>query len=177
MSERKLTQEEDCCRGRFTAMASPCEVLMEVSDKAEAEVIFNAVADEAVRIETKFSRYRNDNKVYEINNAAGKTVAVDVETARLIDFSNELHHLSEGLFDITSGALRKVWRFDGSDNVPAASEVEAILENIGWHKVQWQDQQLTLQKGMEIDLGGVGKEYAVDSCVKIATRFRQIKAY
>ena len=168
MSERKLFQEADCWRGQFTAMASPCEVLMEVSDKVEAETIFNAVADEALRIEYKFSRYREDNKVYEINNAAGETVSVDDETARLIDFSDELYRLSEGLFDITSGVLRKVWNFDGSDNIPKPSDVKEILVNVGWHKAQWQDQQLTLQRGMEIDLGGVGKEYAVDCCVKIA---------
>lgn len=168
MSEQKLTEEKDCWRGQFTAMASPCEVLMEVNDKVEAEVIFNAVAEEALRIETKFSRYRSDNAVYEINNSAGKMLQVDEETARLIDFSDELYRLSEGLFDITSGVLRKVWKFDGSDNLPEASDVEAILENIGWHKVQWQDQQLTLKKDMEIDLGGIGKEYAVDSSIKIA---------
>jgi thiamine biosynthesis lipoprotein len=151
-------------------MASPCEVLMDVKKKALAEKVLKAVADEAWRIEKKFSRYRDDNKIFEINNADGKPVVVDDETARLIDFSVELYQMSEGLFDITSGVLREVWKFDGSDNVPESSAIEAVLEKVGWHKVQWQSQekQLTMLPGMEIDLGGVGKEYAVDRSVQIA---------
>jgi thiamine biosynthesis lipoprotein len=171
MKETELNKEPDCWRGRFSAMASPCEVLMEVDDEGLAKKILDAVSDEAIRIEHKFSRYRDDNKIFEINNAAGKTVVVDEETARLIDFSVELYSLSEGLFDITSGVLREVWKFDGSDNVPEPSAVERVLARVGWQKAQWHDQELTLEDGMEIDLGGVGKEYAVDRCVQIAREF------
>ncbi|MCW8830997.1 MAG: FAD:protein FMN transferase, partial [Gammaproteobacteria bacterium] len=64
--------------------------------------------------------------------------------------------------------LRKVWKFDGSDKVPEFLAVSAMLDKIGWTKVQWKDQTLTMPEGMEIDLGGVGKEYAVDRCVQIA---------
>jgi thiamine biosynthesis lipoprotein len=162
-----LSRETDYWHGYFSAMASPCEVLMEVEEKSLARKLLNAVSEEALRIEQKFSRYRENNKIFEINHAAGKAVTVDLETARLIDFSDELYRLSDGFFDITSGVLRKVWTFDGSDKVPEASAIEKILENVGWQKVTWKDRQLTMQDGMEIDLGGVGKEYAVDRCVQI----------
>ncbi|MBL4711875.1 MAG: FAD:protein FMN transferase [Gammaproteobacteria bacterium] len=168
MKDLQLIKEEECWRGSFTAMASPCEVLMEVSSKKLATKILHAVADEAMRIEQKFSRYVDDNIIFKINNAAGNVVSVDDETARLINFSDELYTMSEGLFDITSGVLREVWKFDGSDNVPESSAIEKVLQNVGWHMVQWHNQQLTMQPGMEIDLGGVGKEYAVDRCVQIA---------
>ena len=164
----KLKFESGCWHGHFKAMASPCEVLMEVADENLAEKILEAVMAEAQRIEQKFSRYRDDNIIYQINNANCAAVKVDEETARLIDFSNQLTAMSEGLFDITSGVLRKVWKFDGSNNVPEASEVKAMLENVGWSKVTWQDQIIQIPSGMEIDLGGVGKEYAVDRCVQIA---------
>jgi thiamine biosynthesis lipoprotein len=164
----KLKRETDYWQGSFSAMASPCEVLMEVKDKALAARILEAVSDEAKRIEQKFSRYRDDNIIHKINNANGKAVSVDEETLRLIDFSDELYQMSEGLFDITSGVLRKVWKFDGSGNVPEASAVEEVLTKVGWSKVLWKDQTLTMPAGMEIDLGGVGKEYAVDRCVQIA---------
>ncbi len=164
----KLKREADYWQGSFSAMASPCEVLMEVKDKTLAARILEAVADEAKRIEKKFSRYRDDNIIHKINNAKGSPVSIDDETARLIDFSCQLHQMSEGLFDITSGVLRKVWKFDGSDNVPEFLAVAAMLEKIGWSKVQWKYQTVTMPEGMEIDLGGVGKEYAVDCCVQIA---------
>ncbi len=167
MKERLLTEEPDYWRGRFSAMASPCEVLMEVGSKRLASDILTAVADEAKRIEQKFSRYRDDNKIFEINHAAGAAITVDAETARLIDFSDELYRMSEGLFDITSGVLREAWSFDGSANIPTQAAVAKALLKVGWHKVQWHNQQLLMPPGMEIDLGGVGKEYAVDRCVQI----------
>jgi thiamine biosynthesis lipoprotein len=167
MGGYKLKKEQGNWRRSFTAMASPCEVLMEVEDHSIAKKILDTVSNEALRIENKFSRYRNDNIVYKINNAVGKTVAVDDETARLIDFADELHQLSDGLFDITSGVLRKAWRFDGSDRIPKKSAVSGLLARVGWQKVKWKANELVLKPGMEIDLGGIGKEYAVDRCVKL----------
>lgn len=148
-------------------MASPCEVLMDIEESELAEQVLQAVADEAWRIERKFSRYRDDNIIYRINNAQGDTVRVDEETARLIDFAQQLHQLSDGMFDITSGVLRRVWRFDGSDQVPTADQVEKVLQDVGWSKVDWSKPAITLLPGMEIDLGGIGKEYAVDSSASI----------
>jgi len=164
----QLSHEAEYWHGRFSAMASPCEVLMEVDDPILAQRILEAVSAEAFRIEQKFSRYNNDNIVFKINNAGGKPVDLDDETLRLIGFSDELYRLSGGMFDITSGVLRKVWKFDGSDKLPNPSAVKNILKNIGWHKAKWNQSQLTLRAGMEIDLGGIGKEYAVDRCVQIS---------
>lgn len=166
-----LKHEAGCWHGRFMAMASPCEVLMEVEDKKIAGQILEAVMNEVQRIEKKFSRYRDDNIIYQINNANGKAVVVDDETARLIDFSEQLTQMSDGLFDITSGVLRKAWKFDGSDHVPSDAAVKQVLQHVGWSKVSWSDGVLQMPAGMEIDLGGIGKEYAVDRCVHIARNF------
>ena len=87
---------------------------------------------------------------------------MDEETARLLDFAAECHELSEGMFDVTSGVLRRVWKFDGSDRLPEPEAVELLLPLVGWHKVVWEKPLITLPAGMEIDLGGIGKEYAVD---------------
>lgn len=150
------------CSGRFSAMASSCEVLLDHDDFTAAAAQLQAAADETWRIEQKFSRYRNDNIVHAINNAGGQPVTVDEETARLIDFAVTLHSLSDGLFDITSGVLRRVWKFDGSDKLPGRKAVEKILPLVGWKKVRWENPVLTLPAGMELDFGGIGKEYAVD---------------
>ena len=109
MRETELKKETDFWKGTFMAMASPCDVLMEVEDESLAQEILTAVAAEAWRIEDKFSRYKKDNIIYRINNAQGEAVAVDEETQRLLDFANELYEISEGLFDVTSGGLRQVW--------------------------------------------------------------------
>jgi thiamine biosynthesis lipoprotein len=144
-------------------MASPCEVLMDDAPEDLARQMLDAVAAEAWRIERKFSRYRSDSAVQQINQSAGSEVVVDEESANLLDFAATLTRLSEGAFDITSGVLRKAWTFDGGDRVPSQQQIDELLRSVGWHKVEWRRPVLKLQAGMQIDLGGIGKEYAVDA--------------
>ncbi len=143
-------------------MASPCELLVEAVDAITANRLASIAFQEARRIEQKFSRYRDDNIVYQINHSRGETVRVDDETALLLNFADQCYQLSNGLFDITSGALRKVWTFDGSDHIPSHQQVKAVLPLVGWQKITWNPPFLTIPSGMEIDFGGIGKEYAVD---------------
>ncbi len=165
--ELSLTRRDGYWLGEFRAMASPCQVLSR-ADHATAREQVRAAAGEAWRIEAKYSRYRSGNVTHRINTAAGKAVEVDEETAGLLDFAAELHRLSGGRFDITSGVLREVWTFDGSDRVPAAEDVERVLQRVGWDEGAWARPFLTLAPGMQIDLGGIGKEYAVDCAVQLA---------
>ncbi|MBD3671034.1 MAG: FAD:protein FMN transferase [Gammaproteobacteria bacterium] len=160
--ESGFTRLGDHWQGRFRAMASPCEVLIDLEDETLARDLFERVQQEAWRIEAKFSRYRDDNIVHQINHADGKTVCVDEETRQLFEYARQCHALSNGKFDITSGVLREVWTFDGGDRLPDAADVEVVRQRVGWDRVDWQPPCLTLKPGMEIDLGGLGKEYAVD---------------
>ena len=154
--------------GRFSAMASPCEVLIEEDDERVARDVLTAVSGCAWRIEDKYSRYRDHNIVHAINNSDGKPVVVDDETADLLDFSAMLHQLSGGLFDITSGVLRRGWRFDGGQHVPEESVLRELLQLVGWPKASWQRPVLQLRSGMQVDFGGFGKEYAVDQAAALA---------
>lgn len=167
--ERKLQIDagDGCLRARFFAMGSPCELLLDTTAPGELRRVAERVAREAWRIEDKFSRYLEGNVIDRINHADGEPVEVDDETARLIAFAGTLNELSGGGFDITSGVLRRAWHFDGSDRLPPADAVREALLLVGWHRVQWQAPWLTLQPGMELDLGGIGKEYAVDRCASI----------
>lgn len=167
--ERRVEIEAagDGWAGRFVAMGSPCEVLLEHTTRESAQGVSGEVAAEAWRIEDKFSRYRAGNIIHRINRASGRPIEVDEETADLLDFAATLHELSNARFDITSGVLREVWHFDGSDSVPGRRAVAAVLDRVGWDRASWQRPLLVLEPGMEIDLGGIGKEYAVDRCTGI----------
>lgn len=157
---------QGCLIGSFQAMASPCEVLVESAERAEVRRLTGLAAAEAWRIETKFSRYRPDSAVSRINDGAGRPTEVDEETASLLDFATTLYELSEGRFDITSGVLREVWTFDGSDRFPSADAVRQVLRRVGWQHVQWRRPVIHMRPGMQIDFGGIGKEYAVDRVVQ-----------
>jgi FAD:protein FMN transferase len=155
---------------RFGLMACDADIRMAGVDEVSAKALAEQAIAEARRIEHKFSRYRTDSIVSRINAAAGtgQAVEVDDETAHLLAFADQLWHLSDGLFDITSGVLRRVWNFR-EGRVPNEQAVQAMLPIMGWQHVRWQAParalaghiSLTLP-GMEIDFGGFGKEYAAD---------------
>jgi thiamine biosynthesis lipoprotein len=137
-----------------------------MEDEAVAVDVGDAIAAEAWRIEEKFSRYLPGNIVARIND--GERVDVDDETANLLDFAQTLYELSDRRFDITSGVLREAWTFDGSDNVPSQTEIDLALRRVGWGKVSWERPTLALEPGMQIDFGGIAKEYAVDKAAALA---------
>lgn len=131
---------------------------------ARAQTLAALAIAEVRRIEAKYSRFRMDSVVSQINAAAGngEAIAIDAETAQLLAFATQLFELSDGLFDATSGVLRQVWDFKTARK-PSPQQLAEVLPRIGWNHVQWNDQtaQLT-QHGMELDFGGFGKEYAAD---------------
>jgi len=152
-------------RFNFSAMGSPCELLICADSRAKAELAAEAGVAEVKRIEHKYSRYRPDSLVSAINARAGsgEWSEFDNETAWLLNFADTLYSNSEGLFDITSGVLRRVWNFDKA-LIPSLAALEAVLPLIAWSRVEIKNKAIRLpEAGMEIDFGGFGKEYAADS--------------
>jgi FAD:protein FMN transferase len=155
-------RDENLLAVRFTAMASPCEVLLSSTDQSAALELGTLASREAQRVERKFSRYRNDSVTAWIHENRGTRIELDEETASLIDFAGRCFELSDGLFDITSGVLRRAWKFDGSDRVPDSGAIRNLLPLVGFDKLEWRSPHLKVPSGMELDFGGIGKEYAVD---------------
>ena len=151
-------------------MGSPCAVHLYLADAEDSDVILNAVADEVHRLEKKFSRYRDDSLASQIIQTAQLAGSIDLdnETASLLDYAHTLWEQSDGLFDITSGVLRRVWNFN-SDRIPTQQAIDEVLPNVGWNKLSWCNPQLRFPKpGMEVDFGGYVKEYAADSAAAVA---------
>ena len=149
---------------QFAAMASDCELRMAGVSAERAQSLAALAIAEVRRIETKYSRYRADSIVSQINAAAGngEPIDIDAETAQLLAFATQLFALSDGLFDATSGVLRQVWDFK-TGRKPTAQQLAEVLPRIGWNHVNWNDQSARLTRpGMELDFGGFGKEYAAD---------------
>ena len=164
--------------GQFHAMASDCQVLFEGLNQTQAETYLKLAAVETWRIEHKFSRYKAGNTMDQINHAYTQSLRVDDETTALLNFADQCYQLSEGLFDVTAGVLRKIWTFDGSDNIPTVQEINEVLPLIGWQKIQWRAPYIQLPENMELDLGGIGKEYAVDKvCLLLQKQIPQTKGF
>ena len=150
-------------------MGTECELQLYAGRPEAASRAAGAAIHEVQRIERTYSRYRQDSAVHAINVVAeaGGAVSVDAETADLIDIAFEAYRLSEELFDITSGVLREIWN-GRTETLPSSAVIEGVLRRIGLRNVLWHRPELTFTvPRMQIDLGGIGKEYAADRAAGI----------
>jgi thiamine biosynthesis lipoprotein len=157
---------------RFRAMGSPCALHLYARDAATLRGLAAACRAEVARLESKYTRYRDDSLTARINRSAGdpQGVVVDDETAGLLDYAETAHRQSGGLFDLTSGVLRRAWDFR-SGRLPSRAAVDVLLARVGWQRVRWQRPRLVLPvPGMEIDFGGLVKEYAADRVAELCRR-------
>ena len=161
-------------------MGSPCEIQLDLVpglgqgssptrglSRAGAEAILASAIAEVERLEQRYSRYRDDSFLSQINrvSAAGGTIEVDPETASLLDYAATCFAESEGLFDITSGILRRAWSFNKSKQkrIPEPAEIARLLDRVGFVKLVWRSPVLEFPvAGLELDFGGIVKEYAAD---------------
>ena len=151
-------------------MAAQNELQLAAADESTARRAAELAIADVRRIEAKYSRYLDGSVTTRINHAAGlEPVALDSETAALLQYADQCHRLSGGLFDVTSGVLRRVWDFKRKP--PQLPEPAALAETVtlvDWSAVEWSPTAIRLPRaGMEIDFGGIGKEYAADRAATI----------
>ncbi|HUW50482.1 MAG TPA: FAD:protein FMN transferase [Sulfuricella sp.] len=153
----------------FAAMGTACTLHFYSGDNFEADPIADSAIAEVQRIEERYSRYCPDSFLSEINRVAlhGGAIAVDEETGGLLDYAYACHAKSGGLFDISSGILRQAWEFTSS-SLPAQEDIATLLASVGLDKLKWQAPRLEFTvRGMELDFGGLGKEYAADRAAAV----------
>ncbi len=150
------------CVHEFKAMGSPCALHVYHPDKHILDGAIISAQQEVLRLEKKYSRFLVSSALSSINVQAGLgAIKVDEETAGLLNYASMCFEHSDGLFDITSGVFRKIWDFK-SNKLPSEQQIASILPMVGFEKIGWDGKKITLPKDMEVDLGGVVKEYAAD---------------
>lgn len=150
-------------------MGSCCELKLYAVDAQAAQRAAQLAINSIIRLEKNYSRYLENNLLHKINQAAhaGGSVIVNEETAALLDYADSCYQNSDGLFDISSGILRKAWNFN-TNVLPEQELVDSLLDRVGWDKIIWDAPRLTFKKqGMALDFGGVVKEYAADQSAVI----------
>lgn len=149
-------------------MGSPCELRFYARSSDRADAAHAAAAAVIAQLEDRYSRYQPHSLTSRINAAAGSGdwVTVDAETSSLLDYAQQVWQQSDRLFDITSGILRQAWDFR-LPRLPLQRSIDALLSRIGWDKVEWRAPRIRLPiAGMELDFGGLVKEYAADAAAR-----------
>jgi FAD:protein FMN transferase len=148
----------------FAAMGSHSnEVRMFAGDAAQAKGLAQLAIAEVRRIEAKYSRYQADSVLTQINlHAADGWLDCDEETIGLIRYGDALFKASQARFDLTSGVLRRAWNFTDV-RLPDELLLSACLRDIGWGLLEFEESRVRFARpGLELDFGGIGKEYAAD---------------
>ncbi|MEM9157581.1 MAG: FAD:protein FMN transferase, partial [Verrucomicrobiota bacterium] len=149
---------------QFFAMGTSCKVLFAAPDQQTARAFAQEAVHWVAHFEGKYSRFRDDSLISEINRNAGKGwTAVDGEVESIFGICDELNHMTHGVLDPTMHPLISLWDFKKERSaLPSDSEVEEAMRLVGWSKVQRKARAVRLpDEGMALDFGGFGKEYAV----------------
>ena len=162
------TQEGGILTRSFRAMGSDCEFQLCFGGGSDSQFIFKCLQDELERLESKYSRFRKDSLLSQIN--LGKEVKIDNETISLLEHAFNCFEQSEGLFDVTAGRLNSLWDFK-KKKVPSQEEISYALSVTDFSKVSWNNGILSMPAGMNVDFGGIVKEYAADTLAVLAKKF------
>ncbi|XOV81280.1 MAG: FAD:protein FMN transferase [Aestuariibacter sp.] len=147
----------------FKAMGSQCSIQLYCETPEQYHAASSASLAELERLEAKYSRYRPQSLLSKINEQAGiQAVEIDAETTQLFQYAHVAYAESDGLFDITSGVLRNIWDFN-TGRIPSQQAIEETLDLIGYDRIERSANHVFLPtKNMQIDFGGIVKEYAAD---------------
>jgi FAD:protein FMN transferase len=169
-------------RREASRMSMACAYAIEAygTDAEALPRILNEAFDEVDRIARLMSHYRADSPLSRINREAARSpVTVEPELFNFIADAMRYHRDSGGAFDITVGPLMKVWGFfRGEGRVPTNDELAAARRHVGGSHVVMNSLERTIafdDAGVELDLGGIAKGYAVDRVVRLLKQ-RQIAA-
>jgi thiamine biosynthesis lipoprotein len=155
----------------FRAMNTHCRVNYRTADARLAQAFQGEVLQWVAWFEARYSRFIPDSLISRINDAAGlHWVELDPETEALFQLCHDMAFLTRGVFDPTAMPLMRLWNWKQQPAVvPDSSAVKAVMEVVGWRKVERRPGGIFLPRpGMSLDLGGIGKEYAVDRVLALA---------
>ncbi len=158
----------------FRAMGTNCSIKFAEADRNRAENFAREAVQWVANFETKYSRFRDSSLISQINRNAGKAwVEIDPEVESIFAICDDLHFMTQGVLDPTMLPLIKLWDYHQTPSrIPTDDEVNEALGLVGWKKVERKSGAIFLpREGMSLDLGGFGKEYAVDKIAAMAVGY------
>lgn len=161
------TNAQVTCKRDTILMGSKFDITISAVDSLQAERYIDEVITEITRIENLISDWKFDSQVSEINRMAGKqAVKVDQELFDLTQRALFFSQITDGAFDISSAAMDKIWKFDGSmKQLPSKEELTKAIEKVGYQNIILNPADTTVflkKEGMKIGFGATGKGYAAD---------------
>jgi FAD:protein FMN transferase len=156
------------------AMSTPVNIAFAAPSVAVARDVQRVTIDWLGGFEARYSRFLPESIVGQINaRSGGDWAEIDEDADRLLSMCDQMHCLTRGAFDAAALPLLRIWDWKADPpRIPDESAIRAAREISGWEKVQRRPRGIRLPTaGMGIDLGGIGKEFAVDQLVTLVRAF------
>ena len=153
------------------AMACDFQVLLPQDTIPEGPEWALEALDYLEELEDRWSVYREHSSMSLVNRCASdRPVPVDEDLFSLLRLGTQLSERTGGAFDMTSGPLTKAWGFfRQSGEMPDEQKLRHAIETVGTQWVDLDESNRTVsyrKPGVDINLGGIGKGYAIDLCVE-----------
>ncbi len=153
-------------------------VTISVYDQNKPEKTIAAAVDSAFRrihaLEDETSYFIPDNIIWKLNHFSGKkSIKADSNLVQLFREAEKISRWTAGGFDVTVGPLRRLWNFDSTrTTLPDSGAVARLLPLVNYRDIKITAHSLFLKKpGMQVDLGGIAKGFAVDEAMKVLRSF------
>src|ERR1039457_943348 len=146
----------------FQALGSTCQLRYKADSFESAREFYEDVTCWVNNFEARYSRYNSSSLISEINRNAGESwIDIDAETERIFALCDRAFSISQGCFDPSALPLIQLWDYKKKrTNIPDAAAIKDALSLVGWGRIERQNERIRLpNKGMGIDVGGIGKEY------------------
>ena len=167
-------QAERTCLLQIDRRAMACQFAILLNDGQYTNGPESALQalDLVDRLEDQMSVYRESSEISQLNRmAARQPVVVEPRLFELLQVAMEIYSAIGGAFDITSAPLSKLWGFSRRQGeMPSEVDIEAVLENVGSHLLELDQKNRTIafsRSATEINLGGIGKGFALDRCQEL----------
>lgn len=154
------------------AMACEFEFSFNLGQYPQASSVAGEAFQELDRLEAQMTVYRDDSEISRVNLVGHQhPVVISAPLIQLLQRAKNLTRITQGAFDVTSGHLSQLWGFERrAGKVPQASDIQSALQLVGDHQVLIDEAASTValqQEGVKINLGGIGKGFALDELAQL----------
>jgi FAD:protein FMN transferase len=166
------SSESNCVKLACHAMATRFEIVLYGDNPVALRAAGEEAIEEIHRLEARLSLYQPSSEIAHVNGrAAREPVRVTPGVFALLERAQKLTSESSGAFDITIAPLVRCWGFmGGTGKIPAENELADARARVGMHLVQLDRKNFTVRfatEGVMLDLGAIGKGYAIDCASEI----------
>ena len=157
----------------FEALGTDATLMVAARDAAAARDLFRPAVAAVRRVEARMSTYRPESEISTLNRlGAREDVSLSEDTLQVLREAVRFSRLTDGAFDVTYAPLRTLWRkAEREGRLPAEEEIAGALHAVGSDKLILGEHAARFTAdGMEVDLGGIAKGYAIELAAQAMKR-------